>query len=80
MLTEVRAPKIEPSDTKPSIGRWFKRVGEPVTVEEPLVEIETRDQTIEVKAPVSGVLSQVYLKEGEYLTPNMALGVITTYD
>lgn len=80
MLTEIRAPEIEQSDTTPSIGRWFKRVGDPVTVEEPLVEIETEDQTIEVKAPVSGVLSQVFLKDGQYLTPDIALGVITTYD
>lgn len=80
MLTEVRPPSIEQSDTKPSIGRWFKRVGDPVTKGEPLVEIEVGDQTIEVKAPATGVLSQIFLKDGEFTTAHIALGVIMGFD
>ena len=40
MATEIRVPKIGASVTKASIGRWFKRVGDPVRLNEPLVEIE----------------------------------------
>jgi hypothetical protein len=39
-ITEVRAPKIAGA-AKLSVGRWFKRVGDPVGVGEPIVEIET---------------------------------------
>ena len=76
MLTEVRPPIIEQSEAKPSIGRWFKRVGDAVTVGEPLVEIEIGIQTIEVKAPATGELSQIFLKDREFLRPHTALGVI----
>lgn len=48
MATEIRVPKIGASVTKASIGRWFKRVGDPVSLNEPLVEIETDGTTIEV--------------------------------
>ena len=41
MITEICLPKIKKSMTRASIGRWFKRVGDPVSVDEPLVEIET---------------------------------------
>lgn len=80
MLTEVRPPAIDPSEAKPSIGRWFKRVGDPVTMGEPLVEIEVGNQTIEVNAPATGVLSQVFLKDGEFTAAHVALGVIMDFD
>jgi len=37
MVTEICLPKIKTSVTRASIGRWFKRVGDPVNVGEPLV-------------------------------------------
>ena len=46
MATEIRVPKIAASAAKASIGRWFKRVGDPVSVDEPLVEIETDGTTV----------------------------------
>ncbi len=58
---------------KPSIGRCFKWVGEPFTAEDILVEIETEDRTIEVKVPVSGVLSQIFVKDAQFLTSQMPL-------
>jgi hypothetical protein len=46
-----------PHDTraraKLSVGRWFKRVGDPVTVQEPLVEIDTDNVTHDVLTPVT---------------------------
>ena len=65
MATEIRVPKIGASATKASIGRWFKRVGDPVSVDEPLVEIETAGTTVEVTAPATGVLSDILLRDGE---------------
>lgn len=60
MVTEIRVPKIAASTTKASIGRWFKRVGDPVSFDEPLIEIETDGTTAEVSAPVTGVLSEIF--------------------
>jgi len=79
MATEIRVPKIAASAAKSSIGRWFKRVGDPVSLDEPLVEIETDGTTVEVPASVTGVLSEVLLRDGESVTAGTLLGTITEY-
>jgi 2-oxoglutarate dehydrogenase E2 component (dihydrolipoamide succinyltransferase) len=68
MATEIRVPTIGVSATNASIGRWFKHVGEPVTLNEPLVEIETDGTTVEVPASATGVLSDVLLTDGATVT------------
>jgi len=50
MATEIRVPEIGATVTKASIGRWFKRVGDPVSLDQSLVEVETDGTTIEVPA------------------------------
>ena len=52
MGTEIKVPKIA-GDSRLSVGRWFKRVGDPVSIDEPLVEIDTYNLTHEIRAPVS---------------------------
>jgi hypothetical protein len=52
MNTEIRVPKIPNAGVKLSIGRWFKRAGDAVTLGEPLVEITADAITHEVRAPV----------------------------
>jgi 2-oxoglutarate dehydrogenase E2 component (dihydrolipoamide succinyltransferase) len=79
MVTEICIPKIKKSVTGASIGRWFKRVGDPVTVDEPLVEIETDNITIEVAASVTGVLSEILVRDGETVKTGTVLGKITEY-
>ncbi len=79
MKTEIRAPAFVKSDVKASIGRWFKRAGEPVTLHEPLVEIIADQVTHELNAPVTGVLSSVVLTDGQSVEPGNLLGTITTY-
>ncbi len=79
MVTEIRVPKIGAPATKASIGRWFKRVGDPVSLDEPLVEIETDGTTVEVSASVTGVLSEILLTDGKTVTAGTLLGTITEY-
>jgi 2-oxoglutarate dehydrogenase E2 component (dihydrolipoamide succinyltransferase) len=79
MVTEVCLPKIETSVTRASIGRWFKRVGDPVSVGEPLVEIEADNMTIEVAASATGVLSEILVRDGESVKTGTVLGKITEY-
>jgi pyruvate/2-oxoglutarate dehydrogenase complex dihydrolipoamide acyltransferase (E2) component len=73
-MTEVKVPTIP--GTKLSVGRWFKRLGDPVTVHEPLVEIDTDNETHEIRAPVTGVLSEVVVKDGGTVEPGTVLGMI----
>src|SRR5258707_4030785 len=64
-MTEIRVPTLGESVTEATIGRWFKRAGDPVAVDEPLVELETDKVTIEVPAPSAGVLSEIVAKDGD---------------
>jgi pyruvate/2-oxoglutarate dehydrogenase complex dihydrolipoamide acyltransferase (E2) component len=75
-MTEIKAPTIPGAGTTLSIGRWFKRVGDPVTLHEPLVEIDTDNVTHEIRTPVTGVLSKILVKDGGTVEPGAVLGRI----
>ena len=53
MATEIKVPDMGESVTEGTIARWYKSVGEAITADEPLVEIETDKVTVEVPAPKS---------------------------
>jgi 2-oxoglutarate dehydrogenase E2 component (dihydrolipoamide succinyltransferase) len=77
MTTEIRVPTLGESVTEATIGRWFKKAGEAVVADEPLVELETDKVTIEVPAPAAGVLSEIAVKDGETVAPGALLGQIS---
>ena len=56
-MAEIRVPALGELVTEATIGKWFKKPGDAVAVDEPLVELETDKVTIEVPAPAAGVLS-----------------------
>jgi 2-oxoglutarate dehydrogenase E2 component (dihydrolipoamide succinyltransferase) len=64
-LFEVRAPSEESEGTRSQLLRWVKALGERVTANEPLVELETDKVTVEIPAPASGVLRQILKNAGE---------------
>ena len=75
-MTEIRVPTLGESVTEATIGRWFKKAGDEVKVDEPLVELETDKVTIEVPAPTAGVLSDIVVKDGETVAVGALLGEI----
>src|SRR5881296_963880 len=75
-MTEIRVPTLGESVTEATIGRWFKKAGDPVAVDEPLVELETDKVTIEVPAPSAGVLGEIAAKDGETVAVGALLGQI----
>ena len=75
-MTEIRVPTLGESVTEATIGRWFKKAGDVVKVDEPLVELETDKVTIEVPAPTAGVLSGIAAKDGETVSVGALLGEI----
>ena len=75
-MTEIRVPTLGESVTEATIGRWFKKAGEAVAVDEPLVELETDKVTIEVPAPSAGVLGEITAKDGETVAVGALLGQI----
>ncbi|MDQ0511483.1 2-oxoglutarate dehydrogenase complex dihydrolipoyllysine-residue succinyltransferase [Ancylobacter amanitiformis] len=76
MATEIRVPTLGESVTEATIGKWFKKAGEAVAADEPIVELETDKVTIEVPAPAAGVLSEIIAKDGETVGVGALLGSI----
>src|SRR6202167_4862264 len=75
-MTEIRGPTLRESVTEATIGRWFKKAGDAVAVDEPLVELETDKVTIEVPAPSAGTLGEIAAKDGETVAVGALLGQI----
>src|SRR3989442_3869229 len=75
-MAEIRVPALGESVTEATIGKWFKQPGDPVAVDEPLVELETDKVTIEVPAPAAGVLGDIAAKDGETVAVGALLGQI----
>jgi 2-oxoglutarate dehydrogenase E2 component (dihydrolipoamide succinyltransferase) len=69
-------PTLGESVTEATIGKWFKKAGDMVAVDEPLVELETDKVTIEVPAPAAGVLTDVAVKDGDTVAVGALLGAI----
>ena len=65
MATEIRVPTLGESVSEATVGTWFKKVGDTVNADEPLVELETDKVTVEVPAPASGVLTEIVAQNGE---------------
>ncbi|MBA1154986.1 2-oxoglutarate dehydrogenase complex dihydrolipoyllysine-residue succinyltransferase [Microvirga mediterraneensis] len=76
MATEIRVPTLGESVSEATIGRWFKKPGDPVKADEPVLELETDKVTLEVNAPASGTLGDIVAKDGETVTPGAVLGSI----
>ena len=76
MATDIRVPTLGESVTEATIGRWFKKAGDAVAADEPLVELETDKVTVEVPAPAAGVLEEIRVKDGETVGVGAVLGSI----
>ncbi|MCW5721148.1 MAG: 2-oxoglutarate dehydrogenase complex dihydrolipoyllysine-residue succinyltransferase [Devosia sp.] len=76
MSTEIRVPTLGESVTEATIGQWFKKVGDTVNADEPIVELETDKVTIEVPSPVSGVLEAIAANPGDTVDVGALLGAI----
>jgi 2-oxoglutarate dehydrogenase E2 component (dihydrolipoamide succinyltransferase) len=59
MATEIRVPTLGESVTEATIGKWFKKAGDAIAADEPLVELETDKVTIEVPATAAGTLAEI---------------------
>jgi 2-oxoglutarate dehydrogenase E2 component (dihydrolipoamide succinyltransferase) len=75
-LIEVRVPD-EQEGTKAVVRSWLKKVGEPVAINDPLVELETDKVTQEVPSPAAGVLAEILLDTDAEAVPGALLGRIS---
>jgi 2-oxoglutarate dehydrogenase E2 component (dihydrolipoamide succinyltransferase) len=76
MSKDIRVPTLGESVTEATIAKWFKKEGDAVKADEPLVELETDKVTVEVPAPVSGKLEKINVAAGTTVTIGALLGSI----
>jgi 2-oxoglutarate dehydrogenase E2 component (dihydrolipoamide succinyltransferase) len=77
MTAEIKVPNLGESVTEATVAKWLKRPGEPVAVDEPVVELETDKVTLEVPAPAAGTLAEILGEEGANLPVGAVLGRIS---
>lgn len=65
MSVELKVPEVGESITEVEIGEWLKSEGESANRDDAVVMIETDKVTVELPAPVTGVVSKVLVKKGE---------------
>lgn len=76
MSEEVKMPQMGESIAEGTIVKWLKHVGDSVKRDEPLFEISTDKVDAEIPSPISGVLSQIMVQEGETVAVNTVVAVI----
>ncbi|MHC2491446.1 2-oxoglutarate dehydrogenase complex dihydrolipoyllysine-residue succinyltransferase [Sinorhizobium meliloti] len=76
MATEIRVPTLGESVSEATVGTWFKKVGDAIKADEPILELETDKVTIEVPAPAAGTLSEIVAQAGETVGLGALLGQI----
>ncbi len=76
MAGEIIVPSLGESVSEATIAKWFKKVGDSVKADEPLVELETDKVTMEVNAPASGALKSIAAAEGKTVAVGALLGLI----
>ena len=76
MGVEIKVPTLGESVTEATIGKWFKKVGDAVAADEPLVELETDKVTVEVPSPTAGTLESIKVEAGQTVNVGALLGSV----
>ena len=76
MSIEIKVPTLGESISEATVGRWFKKPGDAVKMDEPLCELETDKVTLEVLATAAGVLADIKADQGATVSPGGILGTV----
>jgi len=76
MATEVKVPVLGESITEATLGEWLKQPGDPVALDEPVASLETDKVSVEVGAPVAGVMGQHAVQVGDVVLVGAMIATI----
>ncbi|MBW8709146.1 MAG: 2-oxoglutarate dehydrogenase complex dihydrolipoyllysine-residue succinyltransferase [Alphaproteobacteria bacterium] len=76
MTVEIKVPVMGESVTEATISKWFKKEGDAVKRDEPLLELETDKVTVEVPSPVDGAIESITAQAGSTVSVGALLGAI----
>jgi len=77
-IFELKMPKMGESVQESTITRWFKKEGDKVSEDEPIVEISTDKIDTEIPSPVDGVIEKILYKENEIVPVGTVIALIRT--
>jgi len=78
MLLEIKVPETGFGIAEATIVEWFKRIGDAVQEDEPIVAVETEKVNVEIPAPGSGILTEIRCQIGDVVPVGDVLGIITS--
>ena len=73
LMADIQMPQLGETVTEGTITKWFKNVGDQVAEDEPLFEVSTDKVDSEVPSPVSGVVSEILVPEGDTVDVGVVL-------
>jgi 2-oxoglutarate dehydrogenase E2 component (dihydrolipoamide succinyltransferase) len=76
MTIEIKVPAMGESVTEATISKWFKKEGDAVKRDEPLLELETDKVTVEVPSPADGAIESISVQAGATVAVGALLGAI----
>ena len=76
MSIDIKVPAMGESVTEATVARWFKKEGDAVNRDEPLLELETDKVTVEVPAPADGAIETITVQAGATVQVGATLGAI----
>ena len=77
-LIEVRVPQLSESVAEATLLQWHKKVGEAVSRDENMIDIETDKVVLELPAPEAGVISQIVQPDGSTVASGQVIAIIDT--
>jgi 2-oxoglutarate dehydrogenase E2 component (dihydrolipoamide succinyltransferase) len=79
-MIDIVLPTDQSEGTSNVVGRWFRKIGDQVRLNDPLLEITTDKVTVEIAAPAAGVLAEILKQEGDAVEPGDIVGRIEAGD
>ena len=76
MAEKITVPTLGESVTEATVSKWLKSQGDKVSIDEPIVELETDKVNVEVPSPSNGVIGSIAVKEGETVNVGSLLGTV----
>ncbi|MDR3491761.1 MAG: 2-oxoglutarate dehydrogenase complex dihydrolipoyllysine-residue succinyltransferase [Gammaproteobacteria bacterium] len=76
MAIEVKVPMLPESVADATISTWHKKVGDAVSRDENLVDLETDKVMLEVPAPADGILKEILKPTGDVVQANQIIAII----
>jgi len=76
MAVEIRVPAFGESVVEATVGRFLKKVGDTIKLDEDLVELETDKANVPIPSPYAGILLSIETKEGDIVSVNDLIATI----